>query len=785
MVMKKIVLLILFLVLSPLARATTFYLDYENGNDTNNGTTWALAWKTLTTGATEARITAGDVIRIAKSPEPVSLGSVTWTDNSATVTLASAATANIDDGEVAWTASADVTATASSTYEKEGTNSAKLVIAGEFTTGIIAYKQISDTDFSDYDETTFWLRTTAAIAANCLRLDLCSDIAGVTVVDSMIIDHALVSGYFYPIHIDNGGALGSSIQSVALYARTDPGSVTIYIDNILACNGFNLTSLIGKNTDAESWWTIKSINGTTVILGNVADYGSTVRKYQGASEGVTSYYRETIKTTLATSTTINVQQIMDAGTYGGNSITFSGGWNTSTTEQDGETWFDGINGLGNGIYMSAKDYITFDNISLTRYYIGIYATNTEYTYGVNITSNGNQLYGIHLNISTMHSEWDTLTANQNVQAGLVFEQECNSHTVTVGRFYSNTSGVTWGSNASSNGCHLDSCYAYGNQARGFHCSNTNDAVIKNSHTKNNITCGIICDNSQVYFYNCLLEEASEMNWGASGESKTSFIRSHRHDQVEDRFKDWYPLGMITDQITAGQEASWARGGSGLCVYLAPLSTIYPLEFVFKVPVSDGVAFTVSFYVKKTGEDPTLTFSSYGAGITPINDASVTVTTSWAQYTSSSMTPTENGFVEITLKALDSWPEGDIGIDDISISAGGYSDFGECDYWYYGAIDGGIVGSYFGSMDRWYYGSPDGGITDASAVEGDTITYMRIKGDWRFRSSYTSGADYMRAMDWRFQDTTYVSGLPGGIVRIHGDEGILKIHDEDGIVRIHR
>lgn len=58
----------------------TFYLDYENGNDANDGTTFANRWKTLTNGATAARIAPGDVIRIMGSPAPTSLGvNGTWT----------------------------------------------------------------------------------------------------------------------------------------------------------------------------------------------------------------------------------------------------------------------------------------------------------------------------------------------------------------------------------------------------------------------------------------------------------------------------------------------------------------------------------------------------------------------------------------------------------------------------------------------------------------------------------------------------------------------------------
>lgn len=58
----------------------TFYVDFENGNDANDGTTFANRWKTLTNGATAARIGPGDEIRMMGSPEPTSLGiNATWT----------------------------------------------------------------------------------------------------------------------------------------------------------------------------------------------------------------------------------------------------------------------------------------------------------------------------------------------------------------------------------------------------------------------------------------------------------------------------------------------------------------------------------------------------------------------------------------------------------------------------------------------------------------------------------------------------------------------------------
>ena len=54
------------------------YVDYENGNDSNDGTTFANRKKTLTSASGAA--SAGDTVRVAKSPDPTSLGNGTISD---------------------------------------------------------------------------------------------------------------------------------------------------------------------------------------------------------------------------------------------------------------------------------------------------------------------------------------------------------------------------------------------------------------------------------------------------------------------------------------------------------------------------------------------------------------------------------------------------------------------------------------------------------------------------------------------------------------------------------
>lgn len=230
----------------------TFFVDFDGGNDANDGTTFANRWKTITTGATAIRTSPGDEIRVMASPTPTLVGDVSWTQDSKTVTLPSAVTANITDCETAWTASANVTATASTTVFKENTKACSLVIAAGFTTGKAAYFATGTLDLSAYQQVSFWFRSSVAIPAGRAELRLCSDTTGDTVVHTIAIPAITATAVFSPITVDTGGALNSAIASISLYFNSDPGTPTIFIDNVLACkadsnaDALTLTSLLGK-----------------------------------------------------------------------------------------------------------------------------------------------------------------------------------------------------------------------------------------------------------------------------------------------------------------------------------------------------------------------------------------------------------------------------------------------------------------------------------------------------------------------------------------------------------
>lgn len=338
----------------------TFYLDFEGGNDSNDGTTFANRWKTITSGATAARTAPGDVIRIMKSPDPVSLGvNGTFTKQSPTITLASAVTANISLCQAAWTASANVTTTTSST-RKEGTLSTSIAPAAAFTTGLLAYEATGTLDLSAYQNVTFWIRTSSAVSANVLRLDLCSDAAGATPVHSITIDTAFSSGIWKPVTWKNGSALSSSIQSVALTALSDPGTPTILIDNILATNDLHFNSLIGTSSSATNqvWYPIRSINGTTVTIGHEQNQDATItaRGWHDTTTTTTAYVRDTIR--LTSSQTINESGNVSAR------ITYSGGWDrTAMSTQDGLTIVQGDRNLfTQTIIPNGNQQLTFERL---------------------------------------------------------------------------------------------------------------------------------------------------------------------------------------------------------------------------------------------------------------------------------------------------------------------------------------------------------------------------------------------------------------------------------------
>ncbi len=405
-----------------------FYVDLYNGDDANDGTSWANAWKTGMGGPTAVRIAANDEIRFSKTPDPVSIGDVTWPAQGKILTLSAPRTQYIWSGDGAWTVSAGMSAstrTTSTSIFKVGSGCYSLSPQTAFLTGKMAYHSLGSVlDLSAYQELTFWYKINTNQFAT-LKLCLCSDTSGNDIVDSFYIPPQYGSN-LRPITItkDGGGNLGSSIQSIALYAETDPGTTQMYFNWFTATkiNDINFTSLISKNGNAqggdEPYYPIAYVDGTTVQLSGGANMSLSQMKgcAYAEIETVETFIRKCFTSlTQVTSDTSSVCVFSAKAGSEDNLIKYIGGWEAGTENCNGETYFDGTNCVGLGISVP-MDYISVSLMSAVRFASG-FSISGNYC-EINLRNMlDNRLNGAFVNTS-FNSKFTFRGLNNNSGAGL-------------------------------------------------------------------------------------------------------------------------------------------------------------------------------------------------------------------------------------------------------------------------------------------------------------------------------------------------------------------------------
>jgi len=175
----------------------------------------------------------------------------------------------LDTCESAWTASANVTATADATVYKVGTKSAKLVIAAAFTTGLAAYYNHATTaDLTGCTEIHMWVYSTLALAAGDIEFYIDDTDACASPVENIAFP-ALTAGTWtrVTLTIATPAALGT-VHSWGLNVVVDKGANTIYIDeihgvkeftgdedNILFSATLSDTYVVTNGVDAIQKWT--------------------------------------------------------------------------------------------------------------------------------------------------------------------------------------------------------------------------------------------------------------------------------------------------------------------------------------------------------------------------------------------------------------------------------------------------------------------------------------------------------------------------------------------------
>ena len=324
------------------------FLDLELGSDAAPGTSYANRVKTLARAS--ALALPGDTVRIMANTTPNSLGTNgTFARGSPTITLAAAQNATIENGETAWTASANVVTT-TSTNRKQGSFSTSIAPAAAFTTGLAAFKLITLADLSAYQQISFWFQQTAGTLST-FQIRICTDAVGAVAANTFTIPAAGGLSQWHRVTVNLGSAMSAAALSVALYVTVDNGAQTILLDNIVACKApgtgeLSHQTLIGKQNsfgaggnDSEIWYAIRAIEGTVVTLENRNSSiitGTANGRYWGTSETITAYSLKPIYLAVGLTST---DQWIASGTPS-DRIAISGGWNrTDMSSQPGVTVF--------------------------------------------------------------------------------------------------------------------------------------------------------------------------------------------------------------------------------------------------------------------------------------------------------------------------------------------------------------------------------------------------------------------------------------------------------------
>ena len=438
---------------------TNYYFDPIGGNDANDGSTTALAKKTL--GAFAGSYAVGDEFRCKKTPDPYSVGSNQWygvetykdeirknivSSTNATPIVVTVTGHGYSNGDLVSIVSHSTNTNANGFYQianvaqntfelvdskgngvggatgtvircnymgvKFGTPRWKVIENGNLVwsggTGVTCSKVVNGAmdalsrfvttsavttarilgvialpatlNLSSYEMIGFRYNG-PVIASGDLVIDLCSDTAGTTIVNTITIPAVTVASRYHKFVVDTGGTLGASIQSIAVRSTVSFASKDFYLQGITAFLPYDDANCV---TYDHTIYKTNDLLSESVVHGFVGDYvfhygyyfltRSAMRGYAGSSESTDTSVRQALFISDATTTyTVGI----NAGTWGGttaNPIKVRCGWNFTTDAQDGYSAYGNRSGFGRVFYVN-RAYVLLERL------IGIGAVNSEITLG--------------------------------------------------------------------------------------------------------------------------------------------------------------------------------------------------------------------------------------------------------------------------------------------------------------------------------------------------------------------------------------------------------------------
>jgi len=410
------------------------------------------------------------------------------------------------------------------------------------------------------------------------------------------------------------------------------GSATVNtsedLTGVLAAKDF-----VGKNSEGETWWEIASLTSSAITL---------VVAYRGTTATVASYKAGVTDTGSAAASSTVIQAPSASGSSG-SLIKISGGWNLSGTPvQDGHTffWQSGANKNGYGLYTTTYDYLNIEDLGFFRYNravavddycmltrlicngnsTGIYLASSNGNTITTPTCNGNS-YGIYLS-SSSNNTITSATCNSN-SIGIYLSSSSNNNTITTPTCNGNGHGIYLNS-SKNNTITTPTCN--GNSYGIYLSSSSNNTIT--TPTCNGNGYGIYLDNGSLqvmwgYAHDETIWSGAGGigSWMGNNQKLVSIGESESGGAARNRV---YFYGGYTQDNTAE-----ADGGSGKCLQFNPKSETYWIEQDFNVPVTSGVARTVSIKMKDDASfNGTVELELWYNGVCIVGPTTKTMTTSY-------------------------------------------------------------------------------------------------------------------------------------------------------------
>lgn len=641
------------------------YVDLELTSGSNNGTSWADAWQTP--GAITG-LSAGDTVLFAKSaaPTPVDEGGAVFTLGSMDVVISSSKTAYVCEcvATTGWAASANVTL---KTYDarRYGSASLSVAIASGFTTGVVAYYNLgSSIDYSAYNNLNFYIYVSTALAANRLEIRFYDGGDGTGSVVATYKIPALYGATWYALVLtpDSAPTL-TDVESIAIYATTDPGTITAYFNCMFMSlesseiDCIDLHTLIGPS-DAEDavFYPVgyPDIDGTTITIDMYQTGGRTANRGGVLANGDSCYRRKGFVYHASTYTTY-----FTIPTGGSTSVftKYIGGVNTATDEVDGQTIVTSTMYSGNGVYVSSKDCVSVQGISLTRFGSGYYISNNCRLVNVSNISFvlASQSYSLYVT-APVRSHFENIKAVGLTDASTISSTAIESVFKDIVSLGCN---ATWsygieiiGSKTKYIGLKL-----YGSAA-GISTSGY-DIMAVNLVTDRNTAYGIRRSGGSIAIINPSIGETMEYTDG-SVYSMSKMTLVHRDGVAMDiigRYESYYwTYDNVNDLWVYAMASSEAAAAISPDTSLIPVS--YPAIDVGLIPVEADLLVTVTLKVTKSHATNVscqlLVYADYW--VLESTAAQADTDTTSEQTITLTFTPDRRGVVMVQL-AIDKWASG--------------------------------------------------------------------------------------------------------------------------------